>query len=96
TREGTTPGLLRALRAGSIDVAVLTSRPPHRPFDGEAPRLRVETIEDTELLVGVPATGAFAGRTEVHVDELVDASWIASTSSDDEPLLGVWPGLPGR
>ncbi|MFF1341677.1 LysR family transcriptional regulator [Streptomyces sp. NPDC058290] len=35
TREGTTPALIRALRAGSIDLAVLTSRPPHRPSDGE-------------------------------------------------------------
>ncbi|WP_439659668.1 LysR substrate-binding domain-containing protein [Lentzea sp. HUAS TT2] len=30
------------------------------------------------------------------VDELVDAPWIASPSSSTEPLLGVWPGLPGR
>ncbi|MFB7506361.1 LysR family transcriptional regulator, partial [Streptomyces broussonetiae] len=52
TREGTTPGLLRALRAGSIDIAVLTSRPPHRPSDGESPRLHIETVGDTELLVG--------------------------------------------
>ncbi|MFJ5534741.1 LysR family transcriptional regulator [Streptomyces sp. NPDC093261] len=96
TREGTTPGLIRALRAGSIDIAVLTSRPPHRPSDGESPRLHIDTVEDTELLVGVSATGVFAGRTSVHVDELVDAPWIATPSSNSEPLLGVWPGLPGR
>ncbi|MER6566252.1 LysR family transcriptional regulator [Streptomyces sp. NPDC001093] len=96
TREGTTPSLLRALRAGSIDIALLTSRPPHRPSDGESPRLHIETVEDTELLVAAPATGSFAGRTEVHVDELVDAPWIAAPSSSAEPLLGVWPGLPGR
>ncbi|MFI8280721.1 LysR family transcriptional regulator [Streptomyces sp. NPDC085929] len=70
TREGTTPALIRALRAGSIDLAVLTSRPPHRPSDGESPRL--------------------------HVDELVDVPWITTPSSSSEPLLGVWPGLPGR
>ncbi|MFE2161856.1 LysR family transcriptional regulator [Streptomyces lydicus] len=96
TREGTTPTLIRALRAGSIDVAVLTSRPPHRPPDGESPRLHVETVEDTELVVAAPSTGEFAGRTAVHVDELVDAAWIATPSSSSEPLLGVWPGLPGR
>ncbi|KOV60723.1 LysR family transcriptional regulator [Streptomyces sp. MMG1121] len=96
TREGTTPGLIRALRAGSIDIAVLTSRPPHRPSDGESPRLHIDTVEDTELLVGVSATGVFAGRSAVHVDELVDAPWIATPSSNSEPLLGVWPGLPGR
>ncbi|WP_331743991.1 LysR family transcriptional regulator [Kitasatospora sp. NBC_01300] len=96
TTEGTTPTLVRALRAGSIDLAVLTSRPPHRPLDGESPRLHVETVMDTELVVAVPSTGAFAGRTEVHVDELVDAPWIAAPASNSEPLLGVWPGLPAR
>ncbi|MGW7824809.1 LysR family transcriptional regulator [Streptomyces puniciscabiei] len=96
TTEGTTPSLVRALRAGSIDLAVLTSRPPHRPLDGESPRLHVETVTDTELVVAVPSTGEFAGRTAVHVDELVDAPWIAAPASNAEPLLGVWPGLPGR
>ncbi|MFE5581479.1 LysR family transcriptional regulator [Kitasatospora sp. NPDC056531] len=96
TREATTPVLIRALRAGSIDVAVLTSRPPHRPSDGESPQLHIETVADTELLVGAATTGMFAGRTAVHVDELVDAPWIAAPSSGAEPLLGVWPGLPGR
>jgi DNA-binding transcriptional LysR family regulator len=96
TREGTTPSLTRALRTGAIDIAVLSSRPPHRPPDGESPRLHVTTVEDTELLVAAPATGTFAGRTSVHIDELVDAAWIATPSSSAEPLLGVWPGLPGR
>ncbi|MFZ3565853.1 LysR family transcriptional regulator [Streptomyces sp. BH097] len=96
TREGTTPALIRALRAGSIDLALLTSRPPHRPSDGESPRLRFETVEDTELVVAASSTGEFAGRTAVHLDELVDADWIAAPSSRPEPLLGVWPGLPGR
>ncbi|MFI2206762.1 LysR family transcriptional regulator [Streptomyces sp. NPDC020192] len=96
TTEGTTPTLIRALRAGSIDLAVLTSRPPHRPLDSESPRLHVETAVDTELVLATPSTGKFAGRTTVHVDELVDAAWIATPSSNSEPLLGVWPGLPGR
>ncbi|MGW2911904.1 LysR family transcriptional regulator [Streptomyces asoensis] len=96
TTEGTTPSLVRALRAGSIDLAVVTSRPPHRPLDGESPRLHVETVADTELVVAVPSTGEFAGRTAVHVDELVAAPWIAAPASNAEPLLGVWPGLPGR
>ncbi|ANN15926.1 LysR family transcriptional regulator [Amycolatopsis orientalis] len=96
TREGTTPSLARALRAGSIDVAVLTSRPPHRPPDGESPRLHITAVQDIELLVAASATGTFAGRTSVHADELVDAPWIAGPSSSSEPLLGVWPGLPGR
>ncbi|MET8471906.1 LysR family transcriptional regulator [Streptomyces sp. NPDC006422] len=96
TREGTTSALIRALRAGSLDLAVLTSRPPHRPSDGESPRLHLDTVEDTELLVAVSAAGPLAGRATVHVDELVDLPWIAAPTSKAEPLLGVWPGLPGR
>ncbi|MFF1922872.1 LysR family transcriptional regulator [Streptomyces sp. NPDC058221] len=96
TSEGTTPGLIRSLRAGSIDLAVLTSRPPHRPTDGESPRLYTEAVADTELAVAVSTTGVFAGRTAVHVDELLDAAWIDTPSSSSEPLLGVWPGMPGR
>ncbi|MFD5451381.1 LysR family transcriptional regulator [Streptomyces sp. NPDC127100] len=96
TTEGTTPSLIRALRAGSIDLAVLTSRPPHRSLDGESPRLHVETVTDTELVVAVATTGEFAGRSAVHIDELIDAPWIAAPASHAEPLLGVWPGLPGR
>ncbi|MET9494374.1 LysR family transcriptional regulator [Streptomyces sp. NPDC006552] len=96
TTEGTTPALIRAVRAGSLDLAVVTSRPPHRPLDDESPRLHVETVAETELVVAVAATGQFAGRTSVHVDELVDAPWIATPASHAEPLLGVWPGLPGR
>ncbi|MFD4787210.1 LysR family transcriptional regulator [Streptomyces sp. NPDC058459] len=96
TSEGTTPRLIRALRAGSLDLAVLTSRPPHRPFDSESPRLHLEPIADTELVVAASSTGEFSGRTAVHIDELVDARWIASQAPKSEPLLGVWPGLPGR
>ncbi len=96
TREGTTPGLVRALRAGSIDLALLSSRPPYRPPDAESPRLQLETLGDVRLLVAAPAAGVFAGRSEVGVDELVDADWIATPSSSAEPLFGVWPGLPGR
>ncbi|MFD4669664.1 LysR family transcriptional regulator [Lentzea sp. NPDC058450] len=96
TREGTTPALVRALRSGSIDLAVLTSRPPHRPPDGESPGLHLTTVQDVELLVAASANGQFAGRTSVHVDELLDASWISTPSPSSEPQLGVWPGLPGR
>ena len=96
TREGTTPSLTRALRAGSLDLALLTSRPPHRPVDAESPRLHLETLAETELVIAACATGPFAGRTSVHVDELVEADWIATPSSSAETLLGVWPALPGR
>jgi len=96
SQEGTTPALVRALRAGTLDLAVITSRPPHGSPDDELPRLVVATLGEADLLVAVPAAGRFAGRTTVTVDELADCDWIASPSTRGEPVLGVWPGLAGR
>ncbi|HEX2903468.1 MAG TPA: LysR family transcriptional regulator [Jatrophihabitans sp.] len=96
SRDSTTPALLRALRAGTLDAAVLTSRPPHRHPDSESPRLRVEPLLETKLVLAVPSHGVFAGRDTVALDELRDVSWIASSGTSEEPLLGSWPGLPGR
>jgi DNA-binding transcriptional LysR family regulator len=96
TREGTTPALVRAVRAGSLDLAVVAARPPFRPPDDELPALAVETLAEARLLVAAPATGRFAGRTSVEVAELADVDWIASPGTSTEPLLGVWPGLAGR
>lgn len=96
TREGTTASLVRALRAGTVDAALLTSRPPHRAPDGDQPQLQMEPIVDTPLVLAVPAHGRFSGRSEIDVEELVGEAWVASSAAIDEPVLGVWPGLPGR
>jgi DNA-binding transcriptional LysR family regulator len=96
TREGTTPALVRALRAGTIDLAVIASRPPYRPPDDELPALVTVVLDETTLAVAAPATGGFAGRTVVTTAELDGADWIASPSVGGESLLGVWPGLAGR
>lgn len=96
TREGTTPALVRALRAGTVDIAVISSRPPHRAPDAEIPALVTEVIDETGLVLAVPAAGRFAGRATVTVAELGDVDWIASPSVRGESLMGVWPGLAGR
>jgi DNA-binding transcriptional LysR family regulator len=96
TREGTTPALVRALRAGTIELAVVASRPPHRPLDSESPALVTVVIDETALAIAAPATGRFAGRTVVATEELDGVDWIASPSVGGESLLGVWPGLTGR
>jgi len=96
TREGSTPALARGLRAGVLDLAVLSSRPPYRPPDDELPALRVVTLAEGTLLLAVPAGSRLAGQDVVEAEELADQPWIASPSSRGEPALGVWPGLPGR
>jgi DNA-binding transcriptional LysR family regulator len=96
TREGTTPALVRAVRSGSLDLALISARPPYDPPDDELPRLVTTTLRESTLLVAAPAAGRFAGRDTVSLAELADAEWIASPSPAHEPLLGVWPALPGR
>lgn len=96
TREGSTPVLVRALRAGTLDLAVLGSVPPFRPPDTESPPLKLRTLTERPLRVAVPATHALAGGDTVDVAELRGRRWIASPSSGDETLMGVWPGLDER
>ena len=96
SRDGTTPALVRALRAGAVDLAVISSRAPYRPPDAERPALVTEVVDESGLVLAASTTGPFAGRTVVGVDELGDVDWIASPSTGGEPLLGVWPGLAGR
>jgi molybdate transport repressor ModE-like protein len=95
-REGTTPALTRALRAGTLDLAVLAQTPPFRPPDAEAPALALTTLAERELVVGVGARHPFAGRPAVEVGELAGQVWVASRSEAGESLLGVWPGLAER
>lgn len=95
-REGTTPSLVRALRAGAIDLAVLASAPPFRPFDAETPALRLSTLSEAELRVAVSADDPLAAYDAVELGQLEGRRWVASRSDAGETLLGVWPGLAGR
>lgn len=96
TREGGTPALVRALRVGSIDLAVLAWTPPFRPFDAESPALEVETLTERNLCVAVSAAHPLADREVVDVQDLHGQRWIAGPPSGDERLMGVWPGLDER
>ena len=96
TREGTTPALVRALRAGTIDLAILASRVPYRQPDNEDPPLEIETLKESALLVAVSTTSALAVHDSVVVADLRDQDWIASPHVAGAVLLGVWPGLGGR
>jgi DNA-binding transcriptional LysR family regulator len=96
TREATTPALIRALRAGSLDLAVVATAPPFRALDAESPELIVQVISETDLHIAVPATHPLALEDAVDIGRLPGQRWIASPSSGGEVLLGVWPGLGGR
>ena len=95
-REATTPGLVRALRAGTLDLAVIARTPPFRPPDTESPELAMITLSERELLIGVGAVHPFARARAIEVDQLKGQTWVASRSDSGESLLGVWPGLAER
>ena len=94
TREGSTPALVRALRAGTLDLAVLAAVPPFRPPDNETPALRVRTLTERSLRVAVPADHPLARGEFVDVADLNGQRWIAGPGNDGG--LGVWPGLDER
>ncbi len=96
TREGTTPALVRALRAGSLDLALLASLPPFRPPDTGSPPLALRTLGERSLCLAVPATHPLARGDSVDVTELRGQRWIASPSSGEDRLMGAWPGLDER
>jgi DNA-binding transcriptional LysR family regulator len=54
------------------------------------------TVAEVALALAVPTASRHAGPAPVTSTSLEGARWIATRSSDDEPQLGVWPGLPGR
>ncbi len=94
SRSASTPALVRALRTGTLDLAVISQQPPFRAPDDEPEAISLERLFDTELLIGA-ASEYFPGAS-VSATDLVRSPWIAPTTADPEPQIGVWPGLPGR
>ncbi|MEW2566270.1 LysR family transcriptional regulator [Streptomyces sp. NPDC047070] len=96
SREGSTPALVRALRAGSLDLALLAAAPPFRPPDAESPPLTLETLTERALCLAVPAAHPLARGDHVDVTALRGQRWIAGSATGGDRLLGVWPGLDER
>ncbi|MET9014520.1 LysR family transcriptional regulator [Streptomyces olivaceoviridis] len=95
-REASTPALVRALRAGSLDLALLSSAPPFRPPDTETPPLALQTLAERPLRLAVPAGHPLARGDFIDVADLRGQRWIAGPSSGEDRLMGVWPGLDER
>ncbi|MEV4798484.1 LysR family transcriptional regulator [Nonomuraea sp. NPDC049421] len=102
TREGSTPALVRALRAGALDLALLGSAPPFRPPDAESPALEVSVLYERSLRVAVPAAHPLARGDYIDVADLHGQRWIAGPGraaaggAGDSTGMGAWPGLDER
>ncbi len=95
-REATTPALVRSIRAGTLDLALVAQSPPYRPLDTESPALDVSTLVERDLVVAVGPGHPLARRRAVEIDELAGQVWVASASDGGDSLMGVWPGLAER
>ncbi len=93
-REGSTPALVRALRAGTVDLALVASAPPYRPLDAETPALQVRILTERTLHIAVPAEHPLARGDHIDIADLRGQPWIAGPGGD--PAMGVWPGLDER
>lgn len=96
SREGATPALVRALRAGSLDLALVASAPPFRPLDAESPAFDVQVLVERALCLAVPVGHPLAAGESVPFAELHGQQWIAGPASGEEKWMGVWPGLDER
>jgi DNA-binding transcriptional LysR family regulator len=94
SREGSTTALLRALRAGTVDLAVVASSAPFRALDHEHPPLLVDTLTERSLRIAVPADHPLARNATVDITDLHGQRWIGGVGN--ERVLGVWPGLDER
>jgi DNA-binding transcriptional LysR family regulator len=92
-REGTSAVLTRALRAGTLDLALLADVSAKTPPDDREPALEVEILSQGPLRIALGASHRLAGRSRVSVDELAGERWVTARSERQERLLGVWPGL---
>jgi DNA-binding transcriptional LysR family regulator len=90
-REASSPVLLRRVRTGILDVAVIGVGEglPAYDFDGLSP----EVVFDGDLCVAVAATHRLASATRVPVAELHTEPWIIGQGSGSDPQFGVWPTL---
>ncbi|MFI6290942.1 LysR family transcriptional regulator [Nonomuraea sp. NPDC050790] len=89
--EAATPALLRRLRAGRLDVAVIGVGQGLPDYD--LTELSQTPLLQGELLVAVPATHRFTGHARVTVQDLAREHWIAGDGAPGEPQFGAWPTL---
>jgi DNA-binding transcriptional LysR family regulator len=80
--EAVTPDAIARLRAGEVDVAVVTYLPELDGADAE-----VVDLVDDELLVALPATHPLARKPKLRLRDLRDETWIESASGAGRPTL---------
>ncbi|GHH40492.1 LysR family transcriptional regulator [Lentzea cavernae] len=90
--EAGSPALLRRLRAGRIEVAVIAVGDGLPDYDLSG--LRAESVPGGRGLGVAVADGhPFATRTEVDVRDLAGQVWVVGAGGEGGPQFGAWPTL---
>ena len=89
--EGSTPTLLRQLRARRLGVAVIGVGSGLPDYDLAG--LDQEIVFAGGLCVAVPAEHRLAGTAVVPVAELAGETWIAGEGTGGDPQFRAWPTL---
>ncbi|WP_217167842.1 LysR family transcriptional regulator [Streptomyces sp. AC512_CC834] len=89
--EASTPALVRRLRTGRLEVAVIGVG--HGLPDYDLSELRQTAVLQGDLLVVVPDTHRFAGHDRITVSDLAHEQWVAGDGAAGEPQFGAWPTL---
>lgn len=82
--EGLTAAHVKALEAGEVDVAVITSYHPEAP---ELSALDLLPLGEDPILVALPAGHRFAGRERIGLAELTEETWIAGFAEAERTLF---------
>jgi DNA-binding transcriptional LysR family regulator len=89
--DASTPALLRRVRDGRLDVAVIGVGQGLPDYDLR--ELRQTTVLQGDLLVAVSDTHRLADHARVTVPDLAQEHWIAGDGAPGEPQFGAWPTL---
>ncbi len=90
-REGSTPTILRQLRAGGVDVAVVAVGDGLPDYDLAG--LAARALPGEGVRLAVPADHRLVGRAEVAVTDLIAEVWIVGEGLRSDPHFGAWPTL---
>jgi DNA-binding transcriptional LysR family regulator len=95
-REGTSAVLIRSLRAGTLDLALVADVAADTLPDDREQALAIEVLAEGPLRVAVGPGHRLAGRSLVTTAELAGERWVIARSQRQERLLGVWPDSVGQ
>lgn len=84
--EGLVRDHVAALRAGDLDLAIVTARTPEG-FDG----LELRHLLDDPMFVALHPAHPLAGRPELRLAELAEEHWIAGSPRPEETLIATVP-----